>query len=361
MPERRTSRPTHFARPRSRSRSNLDDPLPLALNVLILGGTLFLGRHLVRELCERGHSVATFTRGRTAADDGVSITHYIGDRDGELAAIPRDGWDAVIDTSAHWPSWVAASAAHLARAKRYLYTSSISVYDIRHPEIGDGICPYEVMPPNASEGDMEAYGPFKRRSEDVVRAVFGDERAIVVRPGLIVGPYDPTDRFTYWVERGADGGEILAPGTPSDLVQFVDVRDLARFMVRLLEDERTGTYDVTSAPGTITIGDVIAGSTAHPREPASVAWADGPWLESRGLDGWIDLPLWLAPRLGVPGLMNARIDRAVADGLTLRPLADTIAATRAWLATLPNDRERHAGISRERERELLTEIAAERG
>jgi 2'-hydroxyisoflavone reductase len=361
MPERRTSRPPHAARSRTQSRSNVCGPLPLALNVLILGGTLFLGRHLVRELCERGHSVATFTRGRTAADDGFSVTRYIGDRDGELAAIPRDGWDAVIDTSAHWPSWVAASAAHLARTKRYLYTSSISVYDIRHPEIGDGICPYEKMPPNVLEGDMEGYGPFKRRSEDVVRAVFGDERALIVRPGLIVGPNDPTDRFTYWVERGADGGVILAPGTPNDRVQFIDVRDLARFMVRLLEDERTGTYDVTSAPGTITIGNVIAASTALPRERASVVWADGAWLETRGLEGWIDLPLWLAPKLGLPGLMNARVDRAVADGLTLRPLADTIAATRAWLDTLPDDRERHAGISRERERELLGEIAAERG
>ena len=361
MPERRAIGPRDAARSRSQSRSNVRGSLPLSLNVLILGGTLFLGRHLVRELCERGHSVATFTRGRTAADDGFEIARYIGDRDGQLAELPRDGWDAVIDTSAHWPSWVAASAAHLASAKRYLYTSSISVYDIRHPEIGDGIGPFEAMPPNVSEGDMEAYGPFKRRSEDVVRAVFGDERALVVRPGLIVGPYDPTDRFTYWVERGADGGEILAPGTPSDLVQFIDVRDLARFMVRLLEDQRTGTYDVTSAPATTAIGDVIAASTAHSREPASVVWADGAWLEARGLEGWIDLPLWLAPRLGVPGLMNARIDRALADGRTLRPLAETIAATRAWLATLPNDRERHAGISRERERELLTELAAERG
>jgi 2'-hydroxyisoflavone reductase len=331
------------------------------LNVLILGGTLFLGRHLVRELSERGHSVATFTRGRTTADDGVAVTHYIGDRDGQLAALPRDGWDAVIDTSAHWPSWVAASAAHLARAKRYLYTSSISVYDIHHPEIGDGISPFEQMPPDASEGDMSGYGPFKRRSEDVVRAVFGEERTLIVRPGLIVGPYDPTDRFTYWVERGAAGGEILAPGTPNDRVQFIDVRDLAHFMVRLLEDERCGTYDVTSIPKTTTMGDVIAAATANAREAARVVWAEGTWLEARGLEGWMDLPLWLAPKLGIPGIMNARVDRAGADGLTLRPLADTIAATRAWLDALPNDRQRHAGISRERERELLTELAADRG
>jgi 2'-hydroxyisoflavone reductase len=330
------------------------------LNVLILGGTLFLGRHLVRELSERGHSVSTFTRGRTPADDGFKITRFIGDRDGQLAALPREGWDAVIDTSAHWPSWVAASAAHLASAKRYLYTSSISVYDIRHPEIGDGLCPFEEMPPNASEGDMNAYGPFKRRSEDVVRAVFGDERALIVRPGLIVGPYDPTDRFTYWVERVAEGGEILAPGTSNGRVQFIDVRDLARFMVRLLEDGRTGTYDVTSPPQTTTIGDVLAASTANAGEKANVVWVDGAWLETRGLEGWIDLPLWLAPKLGLPGLMNARVDRALADGLTLRPLTETIAATRAWLETLPNDRERHAGISRERERELLAELAAVR-
>ncbi len=358
MPRRRARQSTHAARPRTRS--DAVDPLPPRLNVLILGGTLFLGRHLVRELSERGHSVSTFTRGRTPADDGFEITRYIGDRDGQLAALPREGWDAVIDTSAHWPSWVAASAAHLASAKRYLYTSSISVYDIRHPEIGDGLCPFEEMPPNASEGDMNAYGPFKRRSEDVVRAVFGDERALIVRPGLIVGPDGPTDRFTYWVERGAEGGEILAPGTSNDRVQFIDVRDLARFMVRLLEDERTGIYDVTSVPETTTMGDVIAASTVHARESANIVWAESSWLETRGVEGWIDLPLWLAPKLGLPGLMNARVDRALADGLTLRPLTQTIEATRAWLETRPRDRERHAGISCERERELLAELAAVR-
>jgi 2'-hydroxyisoflavone reductase len=345
---------------RGRERPGVFDPLRSGLNVLILGGTLFLGRHLVRELSERGHSVSTFTRGRTTADDGFEIARYIGDRDGQLATLARDGWDAVIDTSAHWPSWVAASAAHLARAKRYLYTSSISVYDIRPPEIGDGICPLEAMPPNVSEGDMEAYGPFKRRSENVVRAVFGDERALIVRPGLIVGPYDPTDRFTYWVERGAAGGDMLAPGAPNDRVQFIDVRDLAHFMVRLLEDERRGTYDVTSVPETTAMGDVIAAITTNAKLPANVVWAEGTWLEARGLEGWIDLPLWLAPKLGIPGLMNARVDRALADGLTLRPLAETVAATLGWLETLPRGRERHAGITRERERALLAELSAER-
>jgi 2'-hydroxyisoflavone reductase len=359
VPRRCASRPTREARPRTRP--GAFESLQPRLNVLVLGGSLFLGRHLVRELSERGHSVSTFTRGRTPGDEGFEVTRYIGDRDGQLAALPRAGWDAVIDTSAHRPSWVAASAGHLASAKRYLYTSSISVYDIRHQEIGDGICPFEEMPPNASEGDMNAYGPFKRRSEDAVRAVFGEERALIVRPGLIVGPYDPTDRFTYWVERGAAGGEMLAPGTPMDRVQFIDVRDLAHFMVRLLEDECGGIYDVTSFPETTTMGDVTAASTMDAREPANVVWAESAWLETRGLEGWTDLPLWVAPKLGIPGLMNARVDRARADGLALRPLADTIAATRAWLDTLSHDRERHAGISRERERELLRELAVDRG
>ena len=130
-------------------------------------------------------------------------------------------------------------------------------------------------------------------------------------------------------------------------------------MVRLLEDERSGTYDVTSFPETTTMGDVIAASTANANEPATVVWAGSAWLEACGLEGWMDLPLWLAPKLGIPGLMNACVERARNDGLTLRPLADTISATRAWLETLPNDRERrHAGISRERERELVTELAA---
>ncbi len=320
------------------------------MNVLVLGGTLFLGRHLVRELLERGHRVSIFTRGRTVASE-APVTRYTGDRDGDLHAVPRDGWDAVIDTSAHWPSWVAASCAHLARAKRYLYVSSISVYDSRGPEIGDGRCAFTEMPANAREGDMDAYGAYKLRSEDVVRAVFGPERTIVLRPGLIVGPHDPTDRFTYWVERGSAGGDILAPGAPEDDVQFVDARDVARFAVRLLEDERTGTYDVTGRPRTTTIGDVLRACTSGAE--AEVVWVDGEWLEARGFEGWQDMPLWIAPSLELHGFMNVRIDRALEDGLTLRPLTETVEATRTWLREEPIDRDRVAGISRERETDLL--------
>ncbi len=323
------------------------------MNALVLGGTTFLGRHVARALLERGHAVSTFTRGRERGEADTRIARFIGDREGDLRALPRDGWDAVIDTSAMRPSWVAASAAHLHRAKRYLFTSSVSVYDARSPETGEGRCPYQSMPAGAEEGDDAAYGPFKLRCEDVVRAVYGSERTVIVRPGLIVGPHDPTNRFTYWVDRGAEGGAILAPGLPGDFVQFVDARDLAEFMVRILEEGRSGTYDVTGSPQTTTRAGLIAACTTNAAVTPEVVWADGGWLETQGLSGWMDLPLWLGPSLGLPGLMNARVDRALADGLTFRPRAKTIAATRAWSASAPAERERPAGITRARERELL--------
>jgi 2'-hydroxyisoflavone reductase len=323
------------------------------VNALVLGGTTFLGRHVARALLARGHAVSTFTRGRAQGEPDARIARYIGDRDGDLRTLPRGGWDAVIDTSAMRPSWIAASAAHLHRAKRYLFTSSVSVYDARAPETGEGRCPYQPMPAGATEGDDDAYGPFKRRCEDAALAVYGPERTVVVRPGLIVGPHDPTNRCTYWVDRGAAGGAILAPGSPGDFVQFIDVRDLADFMVRILEDERSGIYDVTGSPQTTTRADLIAACVANAAETPEVVWADDAWLETQGLSGWMDLPLWLGPSLGLPGLMNARVDRARADGLTFRPLAETVAATRAWSANAPAERERPAGITRTRERELL--------
>ncbi len=329
------------------------------MNALVLGGTTFLGRHVARALLVRGHAVSTFTRGRAPGEPDARIARFIGDREGDFRALPRDGWDAVIDTSALRPSWVAASAAHLHRAKRYLFTSSVSVYDARAPETGEGRCSYQPMPAGAAEGDDAAYGPFKLRCEDVARAVYGPERTLIIRPGLIVGAHDPTNRFTYWVDRGADGGAILAPGSPGDFVQFVDARDLADFMVRVLEDERHGIYDVTGAPQTTTRADLVAACVANAAQTPEIVWADDAWLEAQGLSGWMDLPLWLGPSLGLPGFMNARIDRARADGLTLRPLAETVAATRAWSANAAREVEGPAGITRARERELLEALRLE--
>ncbi|MBC5804141.1 MAG: NAD-dependent epimerase/dehydratase family protein [Candidatus Eremiobacteraeota bacterium] len=323
------------------------------MKTLILGGTTFLGRHLARMLVERGHQTAIFTRGREPGDQTLVLDRYVGERDGGLAAVPRDGWDAVIDTSGYVPAIVAASCAHLASAGRYLFTSSISVYDPTFPVHGDGHAPYTPRIADRPDDDPEKYGPSKRRSEDVVRAVF-DERALLVRLGLLVGPYDPTNRFTYWVDRFAEGGDVVVPGPAERYVQFIDVRDAAAFMIRLLEDGRSGIYDVNGPLKTITMRALVKAAVETLQADANVVWVDERFLEMNGITGWVDLPLWLVPSHGMPGFMSTNIDRALADGLSLRPLDQTIRDTRAWSSTCSDcvSRESRAGITRERERDI---------
>jgi 2'-hydroxyisoflavone reductase len=326
----------------------------LRVRALILGGTTFLGLAVARELIVRGHETAIFTRGRSPGDPALPVRRYIGERDGGLAAIPREGWDAVIDTSGYVPAIVAASCAHLARAGRYLFVSSVSVYDLAGETVGEGLAPYAPRVPEKADGDPENYGPSKRRSEDVVRAVF-DDRALLVRPGLIVGPHDPTNRFTYWVDRFAEGGEIAVPGPRERCVQFIDVRDLATFMVRLLEERHGGIYDVTGRPQATTMESFANSARATLAPDAEVVWLDEPFLVAHGITGWMDLPLWLASTVGASGILNTRIDRALADGLHLRSLEQTLRETRAWSQTIgvPAPGPSCAGITRARERELL--------
>ncbi len=324
------------------------------MNVLILGGTTFFGRHLARIMTERDHTVSLFTRGRAAYDDTLACTRYVGDRDGDLGALPRVGWDAVVDTSGYVPAVVAASCAHLASAERYVFTSSISVYDPSGEIVGDGLAPYVPRVADLPDDAPENYGPSKRRSEDVVRAVF-DDRAIVVRPGLLVGPHDPTNRFTYWADRFAEGGEIAIPGPPKRYVQCIDIRDAAAFVIRLLEHDRSGTYDLSGKPQTTTMGELAKVARATFESDTRLTWIDEPFLEAHGFSGWMDLPLWIGPSHGLPGFMNTNVDRALDHGLTLRPFAQTLADTHAWSQqhgpVMPS--ENIAGITRERERDLL--------
>ena len=324
------------------------------MKALILGGTRFLGRHVARTLVERGHDVSIFTRGHNPGDEKLQLTRYVGDRDGGLGAVPREGWDAVIDTCGYVPSIVAASCAWLASAKRYLFVSSISVYDCSGDVAGDGRAPYTPRVVDKADNDPENYGASKKRCDDVVRAVF-DDRGIVVRPGLIVGPYDPTNRFTYWVDRFADPGDVAAPAPAEGHVQFVDARDLAEFMVKVLEDERSGIYDVTSPPATTTMERLVTTARDTLASDSKIVWMDDAFLVANGITGWMDLPVWVSTSQGMPGLMNTNVDRALADGLTIRPLAETIRDTRAWSVTAaPADlMKAPAGITREHERELL--------
>jgi 2'-hydroxyisoflavone reductase len=324
------------------------------MRVLILGGTAFLGVHLTNDLLARGHEVTHFNRGRTgAAPAGVRTIH--GDRAIGFHGLENERFDAVIDTSGYVPHVVAKSVRFFEpRCSRYVFVSSISVYDDKNEE-GFEDSPMPPLPPGASKTVMtpETYGPLKAACERVVASALG-ERSTIVRPGLIVGPHDRTDRFTYWPMRFARGGEILAPGVPERPVQFVDVRDLARFMVHLIERDAGGDYNVTSPQGEFTMGGVMQACAQAAGVPHSVRWVDDDILTGQGVAPWTDLPLWIPPCENMPGFMNYNVRRALIAGLTIRPLSETVRDILTWALGRPPGYVARAGITPARETELLS-------
>jgi 2'-hydroxyisoflavone reductase len=324
-----------------------------AVNVLVLGGTVFFGRHLVAALLARGHAVTTFNRGTHPVDVALPVTRITGDRTvaADLALIPPDGWDAVVDPSSDVPDVVAAAAHHLRTAKRYVYISSISVYDLSQSAIAEDARVLTNVEGDPQAMTAEAYGWRKATSESRVAETFG-LRATRLRPGLIVGPYDPTDRFTYWPVRVAHGGDVLVPGPRERAVQFVDVRDVADFTVRAIETGLAGVYNVTSPRGHLTMGDLIDVCRDGVESLPVVHWVDGTFLSDHGCAGWIDLPLWLPPHSPYPGILDADVSRAVAAGLRFRPLDETVRETRDWFAGCGRA-ELTSGLNASREKELL--------
>ena len=310
------------------------------MRLLLLGGAQFLGRAVADAALARGHELTFFNRGRTNPELYPEAEKLRGDRDGGLDALVGRNWDAVIDTCEYFPRLVSASAELLEpHVGRYAFVSSVSVY-------GDFSGPVDESSPVGTLEDEtveewgengENYGPLKALCEGVVREIFGD-RALVVRPGLIVGPYDPTGRFTYWPHRIARGGEVLAPGPPHRRVQFIDVRDLGDWIVRLLEDERDGVFNAT---GTGTPwGDLVTG--------AAVTWVDDAFLAEHEIGEWMELPLWIKTTSKFARLHEADVSRAVATGLRFRPLEETMRDTLAHAALTDE-----AGLKPERESDLL--------
>jgi 2'-hydroxyisoflavone reductase len=323
------------------------------VNVLILGGTVFLSRAVATTLVARGHRVTTFTRGTHDVDRHLPIVRITGDRARDVTRIPREGWDAVIDVGNGPAEIFRASAAHLAHAGRYVYVSSVNVYDTRFPVIDEStpLLRDDGFPIEAYSDDV--YGVLKIRAEAIIGDAFGT-RASIVRPGLIVGPGDPTDRFTVWPVRFMRGGEILAPARARYDTQFIDVRDCADAVVALVENDLGGIYNLTSPRGRYTLGDVFA-ACADDAPASTVTYVDDlAFLDRSGITGWTDLPLWLPPLPGFEGFLSLDVTRAQLAGiLRPRPLAETVRATRAW------HRERgspalQCGLSPEREAEILT-------
>jgi 2'-hydroxyisoflavone reductase len=326
------------------------------LRILILGGTGFIGPHMVREALRRGHEVELFNRGRSNDDLFPDLKTYIGDRDNKLDALAGHEWNAVVDNSGYVPRHVADSAALLAdAASQYLYVSSISAY-ASFDTVNDEDSPLATMPDETlEEVRPETYGPMKALCEQRAAAGFGADRVTIIRPTYICGPGDRTDRYTYWPVRTLRGGDMLWPGTPADPIQIIDVRDLAVFIVDCLEQDVTGTYNTVTPPGSFTMGELLADSVAVTDARVTPVWVDAEFLRGEGLLDSGEIPIWTPTEgpYGKAALVSG--DRAFAAGLRNRPTRETARDTLDWWKTLPAERtaELKAGLTAEREAALL--------
>ncbi|MEK7324009.1 MAG: NAD-dependent epimerase/dehydratase family protein [Chloroflexota bacterium] len=322
------------------------------MKLLILGGTVFLGRHTVEVALARGHEVTLFNRGQRDPELFPDVEKLLGDRNGDLSALRWRKWDAVVDTCGYVPRIVRASAELLAQAvERYVFISSISVYHEldKAPGLDEDSPVGKLEDETVEEITGETYGPLKALCEQAAEQALPG-RALNIRPGLIVGPHDPTDRFTYWPVRVAQGGGVLAPDGPNWHTQVIDVRDLAEWTIRMVEAKTTGVFNATGPDYPLTFGKVLDECKAVSGSDARFVWVDGKFLLDAGVQPWSELPLWLGG-----GDMTVSVNKAIAAGLTFRPLADTIRDTLAWDATRPSDREPRAGMKKEREEELLSQ------
>lgn len=299
------------------------------MDLLILGGTRFMGRALVADALTRGHRVTLFHRGESGADLFPECEHVLGDRDGGVRVLAGRRWDAVVDTSGYLPR-VVGDAVQLLReaAPRYVFISSISVYAEPTPAGCDETAAVVKLADPAVEAITgETYGGLKALCEDVVRTAYGDH-ALIVRPGLIAGPHDPTGRFTWWPERIARGGRVIAPGDPAQGLQFIDGRDLGEWVVRALEAGTHGTFHATGPAQPLSMREFLATACAALASDAEFVWMDEAFLVAQGVAPWQDIPAWVTA--ATAGLAALDVSRAISAGLTFRPLADTVRDTLAW-------------------------------
>jgi 2'-hydroxyisoflavone reductase len=324
------------------------------MDMLLIGGPKFLGRALIDAALAAGHRVTMFNRGRTNPHLYPQVEKLQGDRDGDLAALRGRRWDVAIDTCGYVPRVVRQSAELLAGAvERYVFVSTISVYAEPLERGADETAPLAVLTdPTVEEVTGETYGGLKVLCERAVQDIYA-ERALIIRPGLIVGPHDPTNRFTYWVTRTAEGGQVLAPDDRDAPVQVIDVRDLALWILHMAETQG-GVFNATGPAAPLTLGETLATcrdvAKAQRGADAEFVWVPPQFLLDRGVAPWTEIPLWVA---GDDALNTVSIARALAHGLVLRPLAATIADTLAWARSEQPAGQPQAGLAKEREAELL--------
>lgn len=330
------------------------------MKILIIGGTRFLGRHLVHSALGRGHEVALFNRGLTNPDLFPQVETILGDREKDLAQLSGREWDAVIDTCGYVPRIVHLSALGLeGSVGRYVFISSISAY-AGFSKVGiDESDPVGKMEDETVEEITgETYGPLKVLCEKVVQDTF-DEGALIIRPGLIVGPYDPTDRFTYWPVRVARGGDVLAPEEPAAPVQIIDARDLSDFIIKLIEENASGIFNATGPDYGLTMGAMLETCKQVSDSDADFKWASVELLGRHEVAPWSDMPVWIPNTEEDAGFSRVDISKAIKAGLKFRPLEETVRDTLEWVATRPSDREWRAGLSAEKEEKVLAALKEE--
>jgi 2'-hydroxyisoflavone reductase len=331
------------------------------MKILILGGKRFLGVALTQAILDAGHTPTLFNRGLTNPDLFPKVTNLIGERDGDLSALKRRKWDAVIDTSGFVPRIVKKSASFLSgKCGNYIFISSIEVYrDFRSPDIAEDYPIAQLEDPSDEDYTGDAYGPLKALCEYEIQQNF-DGNVLVIRPGLITGPNDPTDRFSYWPHRVSLGGRVLAPAPPSSNLQFIDVRDLAEFIIRMIERNQEGAYNVTGPKKPATFGSLLVACREAAMSDASFVWVEEPFLLREGVTPWRDLPLWVpSSDPAFTGFYNININKALKAGLVFRPLSKTVNETLTWLKNRSDSQNMKVGMDIARETELLIKYQKE--
>lgn len=335
------------------------------MKILIIGGTRFVGRHLMSAANTRGHEVTVFHRGSNPVGPGRDVEDILGDRSTDLNRLNGRKWDAVIDTCGYLPQHVDASASALHQtAGSYVFISSISAYaGFSEPDFDEDAPLAKLTPEQQSAfagidprselnayalGDL--YGALKVLCEEAVEKMFPG-RALIIRPGLIVGEFDWTDRFTYWVIRLARGGNVLAPGDPDAFVQFIDGKDLADWIVRMIETGETGIFNATGAPFKLTFGKMLNEIKSVTGSTAGITWISDRFMQENSIAPWKDMPVYLPDTSNTKGFSSANIDLALAKGLRFRDLKETIQDTLEWRKSTKG--ELKAGLSAARESELF--------
>lgn len=343
---------------------------PRSLRILILGGTGFTGPYQIQYALDRGHQVTTFNRGRTNPElFRGKVEQLTGDRNGDLSALEGREWDVVIDNPTTLPRWVRDVGRILqGKTGHYVFISTISVYadtsrpgmDEDSPLLSFNGDPLEVTQEQLRD-NLGLYGPLKAAAEREAEKWFPG-RTTIIRPGLIVGPGDQSDRFTYWPVRIARGGEVLAPGNPTDPVQIIDARDLAEWTIRVVEQQAFGVYNATGPAARLSIAEMLYGIRAVTSANVRFTWVDADFLASQRVRPWSHMPVWVPFTPQTAGFADVSIARALARGLTFRPLAVTAKDTLDWFEALPDERKSQlrAGLPAEREAEVLAAWHAHR-